>query len=61
MLKTTGLCKVLALKAFRADENEIVDSAFGGKTDETVEKLSKFKKPKKIKNLPQSTKTKYLE
>ena len=52
MLKTTGLSKEFALKAFRADTNEVVGGD-GGKANKTVKNSSKFKKFKneKSKNL----------
>lgn len=45
MLKTTGLSKVLAPKAFRADNNKVVRSG-SGRADETIVDLSKSKKLK---------------
>ena len=51
MLKTTRSSDNLALKAFKADGNEVVDS--GGRADKTIVDLSKSKKSKnkKSKNL----------
>ena len=52
MLKTTGSSRLSALKAFRAENDEVVRGS--GRADETivnpsnlVEKLSKVKKPQK--------------
>ena len=47
MLKTTGLSKVLALKVFKTDGDEIV--RVGDRADKTFKNLSKSKKSKNEK------------
>ena len=47
MLKTTGLFKESALKAFIADNNKFVGGGDSGRADKTVMNLSKNEKSKK--------------
>ena len=56
MLKTTGSSGLSAPKAFRAENDEIVEG--GGRADETVvdsSKLSKVEKPQRPENLQGSS------
>ena len=50
MLKTTRSSKELALRAFRASNNEVIEGG-GSKADETVVNLSKSKNEKSKKSI----------
>ena len=50
MLKTIGSSEKLALKAFRVDNNEVIE--VGSKANRMVVNLSKNKKSKKLTHMP---------